>query len=136
MIDVKLKYMFDLDVVFGAAIESAPTQFHETRAFAPVVGGHVDGPSLKGQIVAGSGGDFAHVRKDGALVETQWMIRADDGTLIVMRNTGYGRDHGSLHVSPSFEVPDGPHDWLANTMFVGKGERRPGGARFKIYAVM
>jgi hypothetical protein len=136
MVEVKLEYVFDLDVSFGPAIETSPTQFHETRAFAPITGGRVDGPRLKGQIVGGVGGDFAHKRPDGSLVDAQWMIKADDGALIAVKNIGYGREHAMLHVSPSFEAPEGTHAWLAKTMFVGKGEQRADGARFKIYAVV
>jgi hypothetical protein len=135
MIDIKLEHVFDLEVEYGAAAETSATQFLERRAFAPVTAGKVAGPRLNGEILPGYGGDFAHRRLDGDAVEAQWLIRADDGALIAVKNVGYGREHDALHVSPSFEAPDGPHAWLAKTMFVGKGERRAHGARFRIYAV-
>lgn len=38
-------------------------------------------------------------------------------------------------VTPTFEVPAGAHDWLARTLFLGKGERRGAESVFDYYAV-
>ena len=38
-------------------------------------------------------------------------------------------------VMPSFEVPAGPHEWMARTIFVGTGERRGAQSVFDYYAV-
>jgi hypothetical protein len=38
-------------------------------------------------------------------------------------------------VTPRVEVPAGPLDWLARTLFVGKGERRGAQSVFDYYAV-
>jgi hypothetical protein len=79
------------------------------------------------------------------------LIRAADGTVIRMTNSGYGPGApmsapwradvpeyagASLHLSPKFEAPDGPHAWLNRTMFVGKGDRRRTDASIRIFAVM
>ena len=39
-------------------------------------------------------------------------------------------------VSPSFDAPEGPHDWLCRTMFVGKVDRRADRALFTYWAVL
>ena len=44
-------------------------------------------------------------------------------------------DETYCRVTPQFEVPAGPHDWLARTLFVGKGERRGAMSVFDYYAV-
>ena len=38
-------------------------------------------------------------------------------------------------ITPRFEVPDGPHEWLGRTLFVGTGERRGAHSVFDYYAV-
>jgi hypothetical protein len=38
-------------------------------------------------------------------------------------------------ITPRFEVPAGPHEWLGRTMFVGTGERRGAHSVFDYYAV-
>ena len=38
-------------------------------------------------------------------------------------------------VSPSFDAPEGPHDWLCKTMFVGKVDRKADRAVFTYWSV-
>jgi hypothetical protein len=40
-----------------------------------------------------------------------------------------------FRASPQFEVGDGPHRWLNETMFVGVGARLPDRAIIRVYAV-
>ena len=53
------------------------------------------------------------------------MMRADDGTLIHVRNVGLtnsrvpGATSRYLRTVPSFEAPIGPHDWLNQAIFIG-----------------
>jgi hypothetical protein len=81
----------------------------------------------------------------------EWLIRAADGALISTKITGYaaGAAPGgawrvdnpelataSLHLSPIFEAPNGPHAWLNRTVFVAKGDRLRTNSGMRIYAVM
>jgi hypothetical protein len=81
------------------------------------------------------------VRADGVVeLNAHYMIQADDGALIYIRNLGYvhgplrGRDQpldeapaipGYFRCTPYFRAPEGPHDWLNRTVIVGVGKRVP-----------
>jgi len=73
-------------------------------------------------------------------LNAHYMIRADDGALIYIRNLGYV--HGPLRTpdqgpeeapalkpyfrcTPYFRAPEGPHGWLNRTVIVGVGKRVP-----------
>lgn len=96
----------------------------------------VSGPRLNGKLVDHSGADWPVVRTDGVVeLNAHYMIQADDGALIYIRNLGYV--HGPLQrpdrplltsyfrCTPYFRAPDGPHEWLNRTVIVGVGQRRP-----------
>ena len=44
-------------------------------------------------------------------------------------------DDTYCRVTPRFEAPAGPHEWLNHTVFVGKGERRGDHSVFDYYIV-
>ena len=89
-VDVKLEHVFDVRI-----------DFHERHVFGPVSGGAkqgytsvktgiVDGPRLKGKVLEYSGADWALVRPDGVVeLNAHYLLQADDGTLIYIRNLGY-----------------------------------------------
>ena len=55
----------------------------------PIVGGRVSGSRLTGEIMPG-GGDWQTVRADGTTdVEARYLIRATDGTILSVVNSGY-----------------------------------------------
>ena len=73
-------------------------------------------------------------------LNAHYMIQADDGTLIYIRNLGYV--HGPLRganqqpgeppaipgyfrCTPYFRAPQGIHEWLNRTVVVGVGRRVP-----------
>ena len=88
--DVQLEYAFTITLEFGD-IETLPDL---TRGFARgalyLKGGEVSGPRLNGRVLGGSGGDWAEFRPDGTVAtDARYMIEADDGTHILMRNRGF-----------------------------------------------
>ena len=88
-----------------------------------------------------SGADWPIVRHDGVVeLNAHYMIEADDGARIYIRNMGYvhgplratGQPEGEspaipgyFRCTPYFRAPIGPHDWLNRTVVVGVGQRRP-----------
>jgi hypothetical protein len=87
------------------------------------------------------------------------MLEADDGTLILMNNRGYlaGRapdvlpriqawmfNNGPevpfedyyLRTSPTFEVEEGPYDWLMRTVVIGIGSRQKSGNIIRYFALL
>lgn len=95
-----------------------------SRTFEPTAGGEVWGPKLEGRVVPRSGADFA----SNHLMDAHMMLQASDGTWIYMNLLGYEHretadDSTYFRVSPYFDTPKGPHEWLAETVFIGIGER-------------
>ncbi len=101
----------------------------------------VTGPMLNGRLVDYSGADWPAIRTDGVVeLNAHYMIEADNGDVIYIRNLGYV--HGPIHApeqdpdeeplippyfrcTPYFRAPQGPHDWLNRTVIVGVGKRMP-----------
>ncbi len=69
-------------------IEHLPTG--GTRSAVYVDSGEFSGPKLKGKAVPNSGGDYALFRPDDvAVFDARYMLQEDDGTLILLRNSGF-----------------------------------------------
>ena len=109
----------------------------------PITGGRFLGRGISGEVI-GSGADISVRRRDGvAVIDALYRIRAEDGTIIVVHNTGLfedkatsprGRDY--LVTRPVFTAPDGPHDWLNRSLFIGTVEDMPGGVLVSVHEVM
>jgi hypothetical protein len=124
-----------------------------TRGFVGVAGGEVWGPRLAGRVLPGSGGDWPRLWASGLVeFEAHYMLEASDGTPIYIHNRGIAwspadtlariergeavaADETYCRVTPRFEAPHGPHDWLSRTIFVGTAERRGTSTAFDYYAV-
>lgn len=149
-----LKYAFSIDIWFppGDRIRfGSATQGQ--RGFVAIAGGSVSGPRLTGEVVAGSGGDWPCFREDGTVeFDARYLLRADDGTVIDMRNHGFAYslsgglrhaeqgyepnpDDNYFRLTPVFETAPGPHDWLTRTVIVGVGEKHRDHTNFKYYEV-
>jgi hypothetical protein len=143
----------ELEYAFSIRIEnSGRIQFEgpmRSRVFEPATGGEIRGPKLQGRVVPYSGADFA-IFKDlsqGIKANTHDMLEADDGTWIYINNRGFlnrppdpdnpGQTKLYFRMTPIFEAPFGPHEWLARTMVLGTGERlsNPDRSQFTYYRV-
>jgi hypothetical protein len=100
------------------------------------------GPRLKGKVLP-AGADFQLVRPDSvAELDARYVLALDDGTTVYVTNRALRRaspevterlmrgepvDPADVYFrcAPSFEVQEGPWRWLAQSMFVGTGVRRP-----------
>ncbi len=150
----QLEFAFMLRVEFGhrTKIGRVPAGF--VRGFTDVVGGTISGPKLDGDIVPHSGGDWPAYWGNGVVeFSARYLLRASDGTLILLNNRGYR--HGSpeinarmerlepltpdqyyMRLAPSFEAPEGPHDWLTRHVFVGTADRRADHSLFHFWQVL
>ncbi|MCE4558119.1 DUF3237 domain-containing protein [Pelomonas cellulosilytica] len=116
------------EFVFEEIVTLAPTvQVGRTsqghRQYVPITGGEFKGPRIQGRVLPG-GWDWQLVRPDGHIeLDASYMIRADDGTIIHVRNRGtlFKQADGSYDVKTvaDFDVPLGPHQWLGEGRFVG-----------------
>ncbi len=146
-----------LEFVFEARVKVAPPlELGEIggsqRRIVPILGGVVEGPRFKGEVLAG-GADWQVIRPDGLTeVLARYVIRAEDGTMIQVVNQGVRRasepvirrllagepvDPSMVYfrARPSFEVGPGPHAWLGQNLFVSAGKRRPDSVEIRFYVV-
>ena len=116
------EYAFSMRIESGGHIEfQGPMR---SRTFEPASGGEIWGPKLQGRVVPQSGADFA----SNELMDAHMMLQASDGTWIYMNLFGYEHnitedEKPYFRVSPYFDTPSGPHEWLSKTVFIGMGER-------------
>ena len=144
-VDLKLEHVFDVRIDFHERHVFGPVSGGAKQGYTSVKGGVVEGPRLNGKLVDYSGADYALVRPDGVVeLNAHYLLQADDGTLIYIRNLGYvygaapPARNGYFRCTPSFRAPEGPHDWLNRTVIVGGGERKtnPDHSIFRYYAVL
>ena len=102
-----------------------------------------------------SGGDFPLVRSNGVIdFDARYLIEADDGAIIYLENKGYrwarddaaaermlakeevGFDDYYMRVTPRFDAPTGPHEWMSRHVFVGVAEKLPGSNRIHYFVVL
>lgn len=87
-----------------------------------ITGGTISGPMLQGTVLPG-GADWQLIRSDGCSeIVADYFIRAEDKSLIHVRNVGLacgaGADRGAYaRATPVFTAPVGKHDWLNKSVF-------------------
>lgn len=122
-------YLPRAEPVFQLQVEcTAPVPIGKLRGgnamMIPIVGGTVSGERLSGTVLSG-GADWAIMREDGLLmVDARYAIKASDGTLIQVFNSGANRmtrggPPAVMLTTPRFVAPEGVHDWLNHSVFVG-----------------
>jgi hypothetical protein len=151
---IDMEFAFRIKLMLGMRQKTGPLPQGSTRGFVSAAGGEIDGPLLQGRVVPNSGGDWALYRDDHTVMFTaHYMLEASDGTLIYMRNTGYR--HASpevaarqealepvdpseyyMRVSPQFDTPVGPHDWLTRHVLIGTVQRQADHSVFYYYKVL
>jgi hypothetical protein len=125
---------------------------HGTRLTAPIVGGHFEGPRLRGKVL--SGGDWTLLRDDGVLeLDLRVTLETDDGALIHMAS--FGLRHGPPEViaalargetvdptsyyfrtTPRFETGHPKYLFLNRLLAVSSGDRRPAGPVYTIDEIL
>ncbi|MCU0339466.1 MAG: DUF3237 domain-containing protein [Spirosomaceae bacterium] len=124
------------------------------RRIVPILGGHIEGPLLQGEIMAG-GADWQYVRADGVTeLEAHYQLKMPDGTLIYFKNTGIrvaseevGQrlaagelvpdDAYYFRTIPLFEAPTAsPYNWLNQCLFISKATRQPDHVVVEIWQVL
>lgn len=127
-----IRLFFDRRWNIGAVTEGGSTQGYTSVGSGSVV----NGPLLNGRVVDFSGADWPAIRNDGVVeLAAHYMIEADDGAQIYIRNLGYvhsamtDQDGTTIpsyfRCTPYFRAPAGPHDWLNRKVIVGVGQRQP-----------
>lgn len=125
---------FTIEAEIAAPMSAGPSVMGE-RLHIPITGGRVYGPLLNGEILPG-GSDWPVVGPDGnSRVEAHYTIKAEDGTLIYVVNKAMRisspevtarlrarekvmPDEYYMRGAPVFDVPDGPHQWMREHLFI------------------
>jgi hypothetical protein len=125
-------FAFSAHVLLEPTREVGRTPYGVRRRI-PIIGGTFEGPRIRGHVVPG-GADWQLQRADDyTLIEANYMIEAEDGTQIHVRNRGLtntrvkGATSHYLRTVPEFEAPAGPHEWLNQSVFVGSLQGMAGG---------
>ncbi len=150
----KLEHAFTISIDLTGLRWVKPSSQGATRAAIYAASGTVEGPRLNGRVIPMSGGDFPLVRPDGVIdFDARYLLEADDGAVIYMQNRGYRwgseeamakmarnepvrPDEYYMRVSPKFDAPAGPHEWLSRHVFVGVAEKIPGANRIHYFIVL
>ena len=154
MIDIPaptLEHVANVSVAIAAPIEVGDTRAGLRRVI-PITGGEVRGPRLSGRVLA-AGADFQAVHPAGiADLDARYVIELDDGTRVFVINTAIRRASPEdtqrlirgepvdptrvyFRCLPRFEVAAGPWQWLAESLFVGAGVRRPDRVELAFYRI-
>lgn len=156
----EFEFLFEIELTWKSLQNIPDMPTGAGRGATYVDTGIVRGPHLNGRIVPQSGGDWALFRPDKVLgLDARYMLEAEDGALILMRNRGYlaGRapdvleriqawmfrdgppvpfEDYYLRVAPTFEVSKGPYEWLMQTIVIGIGERQLSGNTIRYFALL
>lgn len=148
-----LEFAFRIRLSLGIRQKIGEIPSGGIRGFVSAAGGIIDGPMLQGRVIPHSGGDWALYRPDNTVMfQAHYMLEATDGTQIYMRNNGYrhappdvaakqealievGFDEYYMRLSPTFDTPIGPHDWMTRHVIVGCGERHAEYSLFHYYVL-
>ncbi|WP_161981534.1 DUF3237 domain-containing protein [Aurantiacibacter suaedae] len=150
-----LEHAFTISIELSKPYWIKPSARGDTRAAIYAASGKVEGPRLNGTVVPMSGGDFPLSRENGVIdFDARYLLEADDGAIIYLQNYGYrwaknddiaakmsanedvGFDDYYMRVTPRFDAPAGPHEWMSRHVFVGVAEKVPGANRIHYFVVL
>lgn len=135
---LQTEFVYEAVVEIGAPVEVGDTPSGRRR-YIPILGGSFEGEKIRGVVLPG-GADWQTERRDGVTeVDALYSMKCDDGTVIIVRNMGVIAEGGRyMRTTPRFDVPEGPHAWLARAHFVGSiaGGPRPGTVVIRVFRVL
>ncbi|MGR3810868.1 DUF3237 domain-containing protein [Jiulongibacter sp. NS-SX5] len=137
----ELEYICELRVKLDPPLTVGQTP-RGLRRIIPIIGGTVEGPEIKGEIIGG-GADWQFIREDGvAELEAHYQFKTDDGVIIYVKNDamrvaspevaakiakGIPVEASEYYFKgrPKLEAPEGKYHWMNNTMFICQGVKNP-----------
>lgn len=135
---LQTEYVYEAVVEIGAPVDVGATP-SGNRRYIPILGGRFQGAKISGQVLPG-GADWQTDRRDGITeVEALYSMKCDDGTVIIVHNCGVISEQGRyMRTAPRFDAPEGPHDWLNRSQFVGSisGGPVPGTVIIRVFRVL
>jgi hypothetical protein len=139
LIQPDLEFVYEANARLGGPISIGVTP-DGARRIIPILGGAVEGPLIRGELIGG-GADWQLTRPDGVtIVDATYALKTADGVIIQIRNRGLR--HGPPKVmaalargevvdpsayyfrsAPEFVAPKGRYEWLNRSIFVCAGAR-------------
>lgn len=151
----RFEHAFTIAIDLSKPYWVTPSARGDTRAAIYAAAGTVEGPRLRGRVIPMSGGDFPLQRPNGVIdFDARYLLEAEDGAIIYLENRGYrwaktddiaekmrnneavGNDDYYMRVTPRFDAPAGPHEWMSRHVFVGVAEKLPGANRIHYFVVL
>ncbi len=151
----ELEHAFTISIELAGLHWIRPSARGDARAAIYAANGTVEGPRLNGEVIPMSGGDFPLQRPNGVIdFDARYLLKADDGAVIYLQNRGYrwarspeiaakmarnedvSTDDYYMRVTPQFDAPEGPHEWLTKHVFVGVAEKIPNANRIHYFVVL
>lgn len=119
----ELEFVFEANINIGEAVNVGVTP-RGMRVIFPITGGFFEGPNIKGQVLSGGWDWPLIVPEQYYEVKADYMLQADDGTIIHIINKGKfyaskGEPVSFGFTNPEFEAPLGPHEWLNDGAYLG-----------------
>ncbi len=152
MQDPTLEFLFEAAVALEAPQELGHTRYGRRRIIN-ILGGTVEGPALRGEVLAG-GADWQTLRTDGtADLVANYSIRTDDGVTIYVQNAGVrtaprevldrlmaGEDvppsEYYMRTAAAMEVDDSSrYAWLNRCIIISTGMRKASSVHLRFYKV-
>lgn len=132
---VEFLYSIHLDTGAPVMVTDGPSG---TKLIAPVVGGHFEGPRLKGKVGAPAG-DWVTIGPAGQMtLDVRLCLTTEDGANIFCSYRGIMvREEGGLRAlgAPLFETGDERYAWLNSVQGIGIGSASAEGVEYEIYAL-
>ena len=146
-----LDYAFTVKATLAPPVEQGEVAGGRKR-FIAITGGTVEGPMLKGSVLAG-GGDWQTIMTGGLTkVEAHYFLKAEDGTVIEVTNPGVRVASPEVteklakgekvdpsayyfRTTPRFDVKAGAEEWMGRSVFVARGIRMPDHVVIDYYVV-
>jgi hypothetical protein len=146
------EFAFMLQVAVGQPVVVGNTS-HGLRRMVPITGGTIDGPGIKGRVLAG-GADWQFLRPDGVLqLQANYMLETRDSVAIMVTNRGLRHASDAVmrklargepvsarryyfRTIADFEAPtNSRYAWLNRSVFVGVAERAPTAVTVRMYKI-
>jgi hypothetical protein len=149
------EHAFTISIELAGLQWVRPSALGDTRAAVYAASGTIEGPRLNGTVIPMSGGDFPLLRPNGVIdFDARYLLQADDGAVIYMQNRGFrwarspeiaermarnepvDSSEYYMRVTPKFDAPAGPHEWMSQHVFVGVAEKIPNANRIHYFVIL
>lgn len=137
-LELQYEFLFDIIAILDEPIQVGQTPYGE-RAIYPVTGGSVEGPKIKGKVVANGGDWLTRLDSTTSKLDVRALMETEDGELIYTYYEGFihFNPDGTYYfrTNPVFQTSSEKYRWLNHTIAVGVGKLTDKGVTYSVYAI-